>query len=53
MSELNQVLRIEKGHAEVVERPMPHAEEGFVVIRQEYAPNCIEHRAYKTGYNHL
>ena len=51
MSELNQVLRIEKGHAEVVERPMPHAEEGFVVIRQEYAPNCIEHRVYKTGHN--
>ena len=46
----NRVLKIEKGLAEVVELPMPEPAEGFVMVRQRYAPNCIEHRVYKTGY---
>lgn len=47
----NRVLRITKGSAEVVERPMPVPRDGFVVVRQKYAPNCIEHRVYKTGFH--
>jgi len=46
----NKVLQIEKGIAEVVERPMPTPQAGFVVVKQHLAPNCIEHRAYETGY---
>ena len=50
MTEHNLVLRIEKGKAEVVELPMPVPAEGFVLVRQEIAPICIEHRVYETGF---
>ena len=48
---MNRVLRIEKGSAEVVERPMPTPQQGFVVVRQHIAPICIEQRAYDTGFS--
>ena len=47
---MNRVLRIEKGIAEVVELPMPSVGPGFVLVHQAFAPNCIEHRAYETGF---
>jgi len=47
----NRILKVTKGIAEVVEHPMPNPHKGFVVVRQHYAPNCIEHRVYKTGYH--
>jgi D-arabinose 1-dehydrogenase-like Zn-dependent alcohol dehydrogenase len=46
----NRVLCIEKGKADIVHLPMPHPKDGFVVVKQHLAPNCIEHRAYKTGF---
>ena len=46
----NKVLKVEQGKAEVIEAPMPTPKEGFVVVKQAYAPNCIEHRVYKTGF---
>ena len=50
MTIVNHVLCVEKGKAEVVERPLPHPANGFVVVKQVYAPNCIEHRVYKSGF---
>ena len=47
---MNRVLEIEKGCATVVEKPMPKAAAGFVVVKQHIAPNCIEHRIYKSGF---
>jgi len=46
----NRVLKIDKGFAQIVEAPMPTPMNDFVVVKQHYAPNCIEHRVYKTGY---
>lgn len=46
----NRILQISKGHTEVIERQMPEPGDGFVLVRQKYAPNCIEHRVYKTGF---
>jgi threonine dehydrogenase-like Zn-dependent dehydrogenase len=50
VADFNRVLRIEKGKAEVVRRPMPVPASGFVLVRQHIAPICIEHRAYETGF---
>lgn len=50
MAEFNRVLRIEKGKAEIIERPMPAPVSGFVLVKQHIAPICIEHRAYETGF---
>lgn len=50
VAEFNRVLRIERGKAEIVERPMPVPASGFVLVRQHIAPVCIEHRAYETGF---
>ena len=47
---MNHVLEITKGRATVVEKPMPKAADGFVVVKQHIAPNCIEHRIYKSGF---
>ncbi|WP_109355578.1 zinc-binding dehydrogenase [Sphingorhabdus sp. EL138] len=46
----NRVLKIDKGFAQVVEAPMPTPMNDFIVVKQHYAPNCIEHRVYQTGY---
>lgn len=46
----NRVLKIEKGRTEIIEAPMPTPLEDFVVVKQHYAPNCIEHRVFKTGF---
>ena len=46
----NGVLHVEKGVAKVVEMAMPTPREGFVVVKVEIAPICIEHRAYETGF---
>jgi hypothetical protein len=50
VADFNRVLRIEKGKAEVIRRPMPVPASGFVLVRQHIAPICIEHRAYETGF---
>lgn len=46
----NRVLNISKGHTEIKEAPIPQPKDNFVVVRQRYAPNCIEHRIYQTGF---
>lgn len=48
-SQTNQILRVDKGVAEVIECPLPHPKEGFVLVEQEIAPVCTEHLAYATG----
>ena len=50
MTALNKTLKITKGHCEIIETPMPHPKEGFVLVKQHIAPNCIEHRAYKMDF---
>ena len=50
MTELNRILRIEKGRAEIVEKPLPAPGPGFALVRQHIAPICIEHRAFETGF---
>ncbi len=51
MNEINVNLRIEKGLAEVVEVPMPHATgDGFVVVEQAFAGICTEQKTYAKGY---
>ena len=50
MSEANRVLRIERGSARVVQLEMPTPKDGFVLVKQHIAPNCIEHRIYETGF---
>lgn len=50
MAEMNRNLRIEKGKVELVELPMPHPREGFVLVEQEYAPVCVEQRPYANGF---
>ncbi len=51
MKDQNVNLRVEKGVAEVVEVPMPHAVgEGFVVVEQAYAGICTEQKVYATGF---
>lgn len=46
----NKTLKISKGHCEVLQTPMPHPKEGFVLVKQHIAPNCIENRAYKMDF---
>lgn len=47
---MNKTLRIEKNKAEVIELPISEPRENFVMVKQHYAPNCIEHRVYRTGF---
>ena len=47
---INKVLEIKKGSAKVLEMPVAKPAAGFVRVRQTIAPNCIEHRAFKTGF---
>jgi D-arabinose 1-dehydrogenase-like Zn-dependent alcohol dehydrogenase len=47
---MNKTLKITKGHCEVIETPMPRPKEGFVLVKQAIAPNCIENRAYKMDF---
>ena len=50
MADVNRVLRVEKGHAEIVEKPFPNVREGFVLVRIEIAPICTEQKVYSTGF---
>jgi len=47
---MNRVLHIAKNETRIIETPIPKPAENFVLVRQVYAPNCIEHRVYKTGF---
>ena len=46
----NKVLYVNKGEVKILEKPMPKAGDGFVVIKIYIAPICIEHRVYETGF---
>lgn len=46
----NKVLEIGKGHARVIQKPMPSPKSNFVLVKQHIAPNCIEHRIFDTGF---
>jgi len=47
---MNRVLHIAKNETRIIETPIPKPAENFVLVRQVYSPNCIEHRVYKTGF---
>ena len=50
MAKYNQVLRVERGLAEVVQKPFPEVGEGFVLVEIEVAPVCTEQKPYSTGF---
>ena len=50
MAESNVVLRVEKGSAELVEKPYPEPGEGFVVVEIAIAPICTEQKPYESGF---